>query len=54
MQPPFATPSRTWLEAIRADLAVLGDTPTLAAIEALSARLAARALQIDAPRAAAP
>ncbi|MBO9664659.1 cysteine dioxygenase family protein [Dokdonella sp.] len=50
---PF-TPNRSWLDAVRGDLAGLGDVPTVTAIEALSTRLAARALQIDAPRASAP
>ncbi|MFC4820862.1 cysteine dioxygenase [Dokdonella ginsengisoli] len=49
-----ATTSRAWLDAVRAELAALDAVPATAAIQALSGRLAARALQADAPRAAAP
>lgn len=48
------TPNRSWLDIVRADLASLGAAPTASAIETLSERLAARALQLDAPRASAP
>ena len=52
MPAPFTTTSRHWLEMIRNDLAELAETPTGAAIEALSERLAERAMRADAPRAA--
>lgn len=54
MNPHFSTTSRSWLDTVRRDLAILGEAPAIATIEALSVRLAERALQIDAPRATAP
>lgn len=49
-----ATTHHAWFDAVRTDLATLAAAPAPAAIEALSGRLAARALQADAPRATAP
>lgn len=54
MPTSFTTTSRNWLEMVRNDLADLAETPTGAAIEALSERLAERAMRADAPRASTP
>jgi hypothetical protein len=54
MPASFTTTSRNWLEMVRNDLADLAHTPTRAAIEALSDRLAERAMRADAPRASTP